>query len=113
LQADGANIDVVYAHNDDMALGVIQAISEYGLRPGVDIIVVSIDAVKGAVQALLQGTLNCTVECSPYHGPAFFDAAERIHRGEQVPKVVYLEDRVLTAEKAADLRLSEVWCWGY
>ena len=68
LKAD-KNIQVLYAHNDQMALGAIQAIKEAGLQPGKDIIIISIDAVKGAFQAMVNGELNCTVECNPLLGP--------------------------------------------
>jgi len=67
--ADGTPIDVVFAHNDGMALGAIQAIREAGLNPGVDIIIVGIDAVKLAFEAIIAGDMNATVECSPLLGP--------------------------------------------
>ena len=56
---------MLYAHNDDMAIGAIQAIEEFGLKPGKDIVIVSIDSVKGAFEAMIAGKLNCSVECSP------------------------------------------------
>src|SRR5262245_33583763 len=74
LKAEGKNINAVYAHNDDMALGAIQATEEAGLQPGRDIIVISIDGIKPAFEAMVAGTLNCTVECNPLLGPAAFDA---------------------------------------
>ncbi|MEO5804646.1 MAG: ABC transporter substrate-binding protein, partial [Verrucomicrobiota bacterium] len=73
LKAEGKNINAVYAHNDDMALGAIQAIEEAGLKPGTDIIIVSIDGVKPAFEAIVAGKLNCTVECNPLLGPTVFD----------------------------------------
>ncbi len=76
LKAEGDTIDVLYAHNDDMALGAIQAIEDFGLEPGVDIIIISIDAVKGAFEAMVEGKLNLSVECSPLLGPQLFDAVE-------------------------------------
>src|SRR5204862_8003456 len=86
LKAEGKNINAVYAHNDDMALGAIQAIEEAGLKPGTDIIVVSIDGVKGAFEAMVAGKLNCTVECTPLLGPAALDAIEAFKAGKTVPK---------------------------
>ena len=77
LKAEGKKIDVLYGHNDDMAIGAIQAIEEYGLKPGKDIIIVSIDAVRGAFEAMIEGKLNCTVECSPLLGPQLFEAVKR------------------------------------
>jgi len=103
LKADGDNIDVLYAHNDDMALGAIQAIEQYGLKPGEDIIIVSIDAVRGAFEAMIEGKLNCTVECSPLLGPQLFDAVEALMRGETLPKRIVTEEGVFPMEVAADV----------
>jgi hypothetical protein len=70
LKSYGDEITALYAHNDDMAIGAIQAIEEYGLKPGEDIKIVSIDAVRGAFEAMIEGKLNCTVECNPLLGPS-------------------------------------------
>ena len=51
LKAKGDEIEVVYAHNDNMAIGAIQAIEEAGKKPGEDIIVLSIDGMKSAFEA--------------------------------------------------------------
>ena len=75
---EGREFNALYAHNDDMALGAIQAIKEAGLKPGKDIKIVSIDAVKAAFHALIDGELNCTVECSPLLGPQLFDTVETV-----------------------------------
>src|SRR4029077_4248724 len=69
LKAEGKKINVLFAHNDDMAIGAIQAIEEAGMKPGKDILIVSIDGVKGAFQAMIAGKLNVSVECSPLLGP--------------------------------------------
>src|SRR5205823_12926261 len=69
LKAEGKKINVLFAHNDDMAIGAIQAIEAAGLKPGKDIVIVSIDGVKGAFEAMMQGKLNVTVECNPLLGP--------------------------------------------
>ncbi|MXV49333.1 LacI family transcriptional regulator, partial [Xanthomonas sp. LMG 8993] len=74
LKAEGRNIDVLYAHNDDMAIGAIQAIEEAGLKPGKDILVISVDGVKGAFEAMQAGKLNVTVECNPLLGPQLVQA---------------------------------------
>lgn len=94
LKAEGKNINAVYAHNDDMALGALQAIEEAGMKPGTDIIVVSIDGVKGAFEAMVDGKLNCTVECNPLLGPAAFDAIEAVKAGQTVPKKTIVKDEV-------------------
>ena len=101
LKAQGKNIDVLYAHNDDMAIGAIQAIEEAGLKPGVDIIVISVDGVKGAFQAMAAGKLNVTVECNPLLGPQLMAAARDVVAGKPVPKRITVVEGVFPAEVAA------------
>lgn len=88
LQKYGHTITAVFAHNDDMALGAIEAIEEYGLKPGVDIKIVSVDAAHGAFEAMIAGKLNATVECNPLLGPQFFELALKVVNGEAIPKWV-------------------------
>ena len=78
-------IQVLFAHNDDMALGAIQAIEEAGKKPGKDIVIISIDGVKTMFEAINDGKANCTVECNPLIGPQLFEVVEKIHAGEKVP----------------------------
>jgi len=101
LQAEAGRIDAVYAHNDDMALGAIQAIEAAGKVPGKDVLVISIDATKAGFEAIVAGRLSCAVECSPLLGPAAFDAIERIRRGEALEKRTVVQDRVFDASNAA------------
>lgn len=88
------NATALYAHNDDMALGAIQALEEAGKKPGAEMIVISIDGVRGAFEAMVAGKLNCTVECNPLLGPMAFDAVEKAVRGENLPKKTVVPDRV-------------------
>ena len=99
----GKKIDAVYAHNDDMALGAIQAIEEKGLKPGKDVVVISIDAVKGAFEAMAAGTLNATVSCDPLLGPLTFDTVEKVLAGEPVPKYIKVQDQLFEQSQAAKL----------
>ena len=101
LKAQGKSINVLYAHNDDMAIGAIQAIEEAGLKPGSDIIVVSIDGVRGAFEAMIAGKLNVTVECSPLLGPQLMQAARDVLAGKPVPKRITISESVFPAEVAA------------
>ena len=94
-------VNAVYAHNDDMALGAIQALEEAGKKPGADVAVLSIDGVKGAFEAMAAGKLNCTVECNPLLGPMAFDAVEKAVKGEQLPKKTVVQDRVFDQSAAA------------
>ena len=87
-------INVLFAHNDDMALGAIQAIEEAGKKPGKDIIIISIDGVKSMFEAILAGKANCTVECNPLIGAQLFDVIEKIHAGESVPSYIPSQEGV-------------------
>ncbi|MEZ0326115.1 MAG: ABC transporter substrate-binding protein [Fimbriimonas sp.] len=98
---NGNTINALYAHNDDMALGAIQAIKEAGKKPGVDIIIVSIDGVKGAFEAMAAGELNCTVECNPLLGPPLFDAIESVMAGKTLPKRTVMKDGIFDQAVAA------------
>ncbi len=75
---------------------------EAGTNPGKDILVVSIDAVRGAFEAMIEGTLNATVECNPLLGPAAFDAVEKLVAGETLPKKTVVQDRLFAQETAAE-----------
>jgi simple sugar transport system substrate-binding protein len=101
LKADAKKINVLYAHNDDMAIGAIQAIEEAGLKPGKDITIISIDAVKGAFEAMMAGKLNVTVECSPLLGPQLMKAVQDVVAGRPVPKRIVTEEGVFPMETAA------------
>ena len=89
--------NALFAHNDDMALGAIQAMKEASLKPGEDIKIVSIDAVKAAFEALLAGELNCTVECNPLFGPQLFDFVEAL-----VKKHIMIKEGVFDRSNAAE-----------
>jgi simple sugar transport system substrate-binding protein len=101
LKKYGRDFDIVYSHNDDMALGAIQAIEAAGLKPGQDIIIVSIDAIKEAIQAVVDGRINCTVECNPLFGPKVYDTINRVLAGEKVERKSYNHDELFDATNAA------------
>jgi ABC-type sugar transport system substrate-binding protein len=82
IKTYGNKINVVYAHNDDMALGAIQAMEEAGMHPGKDITVVSFDATKGGFQAMAAGKMNVDVECSPLLGPQLMSAVKDVVAGK-------------------------------
>jgi simple sugar transport system substrate-binding protein len=103
LQKYGADIDLVYAHNDDMALGAIDAIEAAGFVPGVDIQIVSIDAVKDGMLALIDGKINYIVECNPLLGELAAGLVKDVLAGDSVEKKVYVEDQSFTQEQAAEV----------
>jgi ABC-type sugar transport system substrate-binding protein len=101
LKAEGRKINVLYAHNDDMAIGAIQAIEETGLKAGKDILVIGVDAVKGAFEAMIAGKMNVSVECSPLLGPQLMDAARKAAAGETLPRWIKTIEGVFPQETAA------------
>ena len=86
------NINLVYAHNDDMGLGAIEAIEAAGKVPGKDIKIVTIDAVKAGMEALSAGKINYIVECSPLLGDQLFDAASSVLAGKSIPARIITEE---------------------
>ncbi|WP_236572571.1 ABC transporter substrate-binding protein [Burkholderia sp. 8Y] len=97
----GKQINVVYAHNDDMALGAIQAMEEAGMKPGKDVTVVSFDATKGGFEAMVAGKINVDVECSPLLGPQLMTAVKDIVAGKQLPKRIVTEETIFPMSVAA------------
>jgi simple sugar transport system substrate-binding protein len=103
LQVYGVDgIDLVYAHNDDMALGAIEAIEAAGGAPGTDIQIVSIDAVHDGMQALIDGKINYIVECNPLLGELAAGLVTSVLAGDDVDKRQFVEDQTFTAEQAEE-----------
>ena len=101
LQAN-PEIDLVYAHTDDMGLGAIEAIEAAGLVPGEDIKIVTVDAVHDGMQALADGKINFIVECSPLLGWQLMQLAGAVLAGEEVPERVVTEETTFTQEQAVE-----------
>jgi simple sugar transport system substrate-binding protein len=97
------DIDVLYAHNDDMGLGAIQAIEEAGMTPGEDIKIITVDAVKDGMTALAEGRINFIVECNPLLGPQLMEIVQKIMAGEEVEKRIITEETTFTPEEAAEV----------
>lgn len=97
------NICAVWAHNDEMAIGAALAIEEAGLKPGEEILIVSVDAIDDAFKAMMDGRLNATVELSPHMGGPAFDVVERYLAGERdFPKLIPVNGDLYTQETAAE-----------
>jgi ABC-type sugar transport system substrate-binding protein len=94
------DIDVVYAHNDDMGLGAIEAIEAAGKVPGKDIKIVSIDGVKDGMTALSQGKINYIVECNPLLGPDLAKIIKTLNSGGTVEPRIVTEDGAFNQEQA-------------
>ena len=96
------DLDAVYAHNDEMAIGAIQALKDAGRKPGEDVTVVSVDGTRDALQAIIDGDLGATVETNPRFGPLAFDTAERFLNGEPIPTKITVQDRLFDKSNAAE-----------
>ena len=103
LQKYGSDINLLFAHNDDMGLGALDAITAAGLVPGTDIRIVSIDAVHDGMQALADGKFNFIVECNPLLGEKVADLVKKVVAGEDVPKTEIVPDGAFTQEDAIEL----------
>ncbi|MBA9005289.1 MULTISPECIES: ABC transporter substrate-binding protein [Thermomonospora] len=97
------DIDVLYAHNDDMGLGAIQAIEEAGLKPGQDIKIITVDAVRDGMQALADGRINFIVECNPLLGDQLMDIVKKVHAGEKVDRRIVTVETVFDQAKAREV----------
>jgi ABC-type sugar transport system substrate-binding protein len=93
----------IYAHKDEMAIGAIAALEAAGKKPGKDVILVSIDGEKDALQAIIDGKLLATVECNPKFGPKAFETAKRYAAGEKIEAWVINPDRFYDASNAKEL----------
>jgi simple sugar transport system substrate-binding protein len=103
LKSDKGKINVVFAHNDDMAIGAIQAIEEAGLKPGKDIILISIDGVKDAFVAMADGKLAASQECNPLLGPQLMDIVKQVMAGKKdIPKRILSQEKLYQASEAKD-----------
>ena len=96
---ESKDVQGIFGQNDEMAFGAIEALKEAGLVPAVDVKIISVDATAGAFQAMLDGTLNVTVECNPLIAPQVYEAALAALNGETLPKwipsiegVFYMDD---------------------
>jgi ribose transport system substrate-binding protein len=95
--------NAVYAHNDEMALGAIAALEAAGKVPGTDVVLVSIDGSKDALQAIIDGKLGATVECNPRFGPKAFEVMMMYADGQEIPEKIINPDRFYDISNAAEL----------
>jgi simple sugar transport system substrate-binding protein len=102
LLKSNPGVDLIYAHNDDMGLGAIEAIEAAGLVPGVDIKILTVDAVKDGMQALADGKINYIVECSPLLGKQLVEIVEQINAGETPEKRIITEEGEFNQEQAIE-----------
>jgi galactofuranose transport system substrate-binding protein len=102
LQAN-PKIDLLFAHNDDMGLGAIEAIKAAGLKPGVDIKIATIDAVKDGMTALAANEINFIAECSPLLGEQLMELTKKAAAGETLEKRIVTKETTFTPKQAAEV----------
>ncbi len=102
MKSNGDNIDVLFSENDDMAMGAIQAIEEVGKVPGKDITVISFDGTNDALEQVVDGKINCVVECSPLYGEDIIETAKKLAKGEKVKKEVFVENGIFDSKNAEE-----------
>ncbi|KQO96911.1 ABC transporter substrate-binding protein [Leifsonia sp. Leaf264] len=102
LLKSNPDVDLIYAHNDDMGLGAIEAVEAAGLVPGKDIKIVTIDAVHDGMQALADGKINFIVECSPLLGAQLVDVIKTLNDGGTVEKRIITDETTFTQEQAVE-----------
>jgi simple sugar transport system substrate-binding protein len=102
LKKYAGQIDGVFFHNDDMAIGAIEAIKAAGIKPG-DLKMVSVDGTRGGFQAMIDGWLNADVECNPLLGPQTIDLALQLMNGQPITKEVLTNESVYYPDKAAEM----------
>ena len=103
------DIDVIFSHNDNMAIGAIDTLLAHGYRPGEDTKIISVDGTKIAFEALIEGTLNCAVECSPLLGPQLMKAIQELMAGQELPIRIITDEKVYTQENAAEALPSRLY----
>ncbi|MFJ8537772.1 ABC transporter substrate-binding protein [Streptomyces sp. NPDC093591] len=96
------DIDVLFAHNDDMGIGAIQAIEAAGKKPGKDILIVTVDGVKDGFVAMSEGKINAIVECNPLLGPQLMEVVKKVHAGETVERWIKTKESDFMQDQAKD-----------
>ncbi|MFJ7294254.1 ABC transporter substrate-binding protein [Streptomyces collinus] len=96
------DIDVLFAHNDDMGLGAIQAIEAAGKKPGKDILIVTVDGVKDGFIAMSEGKINAIVECNPLLGPQLMEVVKKVRAGETVERWIKTKESDFMQDQAKD-----------
>ena len=103
LKKYGDEIDGAFIHNDNMAIGAVEAIKAAGLEPG-DIKIVSVDGTRGGFQLMIDGWVQADVECNPLLGPQVMEMALLLANGGTVePKEQLTNETIYYPEEAEAL----------
>jgi simple sugar transport system substrate-binding protein len=97
----------VFAQNDEMGLGAVQAVKEAGLTPGVDVQIATIDGTKPALEALAAGELTFVAEYNPLFGETALEAVEAALAGEEVESYIIVPSSVFASAEEATAALPD------
>lgn len=103
------DIDVVVSQNDDMTFGVLDELESAGITTGVngDVIVISFDAVRSALEKVQEGVINVDIECNPEQGPYIEKVIQDLESGKKVEKYSYVPEQIFTQENLSQQLIDE------
>ena len=87
--------DVIYSHNDMMTYGVIETLESNGIKPGEDVVIITVDGEQKMIELLAEGKVNCVVECTPLLGEKVMEICTGIVNGETVPKEIFSDETMV------------------
>ena len=102
IQSTGGEFDAIYCHDDEMAMGVINALKAAGIQPTEDVYVLGIDGTQNAKTSIENGELSAVVTCTPRLGALACEVIEKLMNGEEVPTQTYVEDTLYDASNIAE-----------
>jgi ribose transport system substrate-binding protein len=97
----GNKIDLIYAHNDAMLIGAIQAMKNAGFTKKV--YMGSMDGQKNVISLVAKGQVSICVQCNPHFGPVTFGVIDDYFAGKAIPGHIVNHDLTYTKANAASL----------
>ena len=107
LKSNGNDVQLVFAQNDEMGLGAVQAVEEAGLTPGVDVKIATIDGTKSALEALSAGKLSFVAEYNPLFGDTALEAVQKLLDGDSVESSIVVQSATFDSPEAATTALPD------
>ncbi len=89
----------IYAENDEMGLGAVNALKGAGKKAG-DVKIVTIDGTRNAVQGIVDGWIHGVVESNPRFGPLAFQTLDSFTKGQEVGQSIVIQDSEYTQGNA-------------
>lgn len=96
LENNSFPFEILYSHNDGMTLGFLDVLEQTKIKPGKDLVIISIDAEQGAIDALKEGKINCVVECNPKIGNIVMNTVKNLLDGKSIPRITSIQEKIFT-----------------